>query len=82
MREHGGITKEEAYAKLRELVEESWMDIAGECLRPAAAQPPPLLEAVVNATRVLDFVYKDDQDAYTHPSSLKDTIHSIYILSV
>ncbi|XP_052164417.1 (E)-beta-caryophyllene synthase-like [Oryza glaberrima] len=82
MREHGGITKEEAYAKLRELVEESWMDIAGECLRPAAAQPPPLLEAVVNATRVLDFLYKDDQDAYTHPSSLKDTIHSIYILSV
>uniref|UniRef100_A0A0E0LR34 Terpene synthase n=1 Tax=Oryza punctata TaxID=4537 RepID=A0A0E0LR34_ORYPU len=82
MREHGGITKAEAYAKLRELVEESWMDIAGECLRPPAAQPPPLLEAVVDATRVLDFLYKDDQDAYTHPSSLKDTIHSIYILSV
>uniref|UniRef100_A0A0E0AQN2 Terpene synthase metal-binding domain-containing protein n=1 Tax=Oryza glumipatula TaxID=40148 RepID=A0A0E0AQN2_9ORYZ len=83
IREHGGITKEEAYAKLRELVEESWMDIAGECLRPAAAQAaPPLLEAVVNATRVLDFLYKDDQDAYTHPSSLKDTIHSIYILPV
>ncbi|KAF0924515.1 hypothetical protein E2562_010162 [Oryza meyeriana var. granulata] len=78
MREHGGISKEEAYVKLRELVEESWMDIAEECLRPPAAQPAPLLEAVVNATRMLDFLYKD-QDAYTLPHALKDTIHSIYV---
>uniref|UniRef100_A0A0D9X487 Terpene synthase n=1 Tax=Leersia perrieri TaxID=77586 RepID=A0A0D9X487_9ORYZ len=79
MREHGGITKSEAYVKLRELVEESWMDIAEEyCLRPAAVQLQPLLEAVVNATRMLDFLYKD-QDAYTDPHALKNTIASVYI---
>ncbi|KAG8086758.1 hypothetical protein GUJ93_ZPchr0010g9909 [Zizania palustris] len=81
MREHGGITKQEAYGKLRELVEESWMDIAEECLRPAA-QPAPLLEAVVNATRTLDFLYKDDHDAYTLPHELKDTIGAIYVDSI
>ncbi|KAL5232301.1 hypothetical protein ABZP36_031077 [Zizania latifolia] len=81
MREHGGITKQEAYGKLRELVEESWMDIAEECIRPAA-QPAPLLEAVVNATRTLDFLYKDDRDAYTLTHELKDTIGAIYVDSI
>lgn len=82
MREHK-ITKEEAYMKLREVVEESWMDISAERLKPPSVQqqPAPLLEAVVNATRILDFLYKD-QDAYTLPHALKATLDSLYVDSI
>uniref|UniRef100_A0ACD6AJB8 Uncharacterized protein n=1 Tax=Avena sativa TaxID=4498 RepID=A0ACD6AJB8_AVESA len=79
MEENSYTAKEDAYNKLRELIEESWMDISEEHLRLAAAQPPaPLLEVVVDATRMLDFLYKD-QDAYTLPQALKRVADSIYV---
>nr|QLR06789.1 terpene synthase clade-I-ancestor [synthetic construct] len=80
MKEYG-ITIEEAYEKLRELIEESWMDIVEECLRPAQTQPTALLETVVNLARTMDFLYKDE-DAYTHPRTLKDIIDSMYVNSI
>lgn len=79
MEENNYTTKEDAYKKLKELIEESWMDIIEELLKPAAMRPAaPLLEAVVNSTRMLDFLYKD-QDAYTDPRALKVVVDSIYV---
>jgi hypothetical protein len=79
MEENSYESKEDAYSKLRELMEDSWMDISDELLRPSVAQPPaPLLEVVVDATRMLDFLYKD-QDAYTLPQALKRVTDSIYV---
>uniref|UniRef100_A0ACD5WTV5 Uncharacterized protein n=1 Tax=Avena sativa TaxID=4498 RepID=A0ACD5WTV5_AVESA len=79
MEENNYTAKKDAYSKLRELIEESWMDISEEHLRPASGQPPaPLLEVVVDATRMLDFLYKD-QDAYTLPQALKRVADSIYV---
>uniref|UniRef100_A0ACD6AAX4 Uncharacterized protein n=1 Tax=Avena sativa TaxID=4498 RepID=A0ACD6AAX4_AVESA len=79
MEENNYTAKEDAYSKLRELIEESWMDISEEHFRPAGAQPPAqLLEVVVDATRMLDFLYKD-QDAYTIPQALKRVADSIYV---
>uniref|UniRef100_A0ACD5ZR11 Uncharacterized protein n=1 Tax=Avena sativa TaxID=4498 RepID=A0ACD5ZR11_AVESA len=79
MEENNYTAKEDAYSKLRELIEESWMDISEEHFRPAGAQPPAqLLEVVVDATRILDFLYKD-QDAYTIPQALKRVVDSIYV---
>ncbi|KQJ95021.1 (E)-beta-farnesene synthase [Brachypodium distachyon] len=78
MEENKYIAKEDAYRKLRELIEESWMDISKErCRRlmPAA----PLLETVVDATRMLDFLYKDHADSYTLAHSLKEIVDSIYV---
>ncbi|KAM0876225.1 hypothetical protein ACQ4PT_036317 [Festuca glaucescens] len=79
MRENNYTSKEDAYHKLWDLIEESWMDITEERLRPPAGQPAaPLLEAVVDATRMLDFLYKD-HDAYTAPQALKRVADSIYV---
>ncbi|XP_044948392.1 (E)-beta-caryophyllene synthase-like [Hordeum vulgare subsp. vulgare] len=78
MEENNYTAKEDAYRKLRELIKESWMDIIEEMLKSAATRPTaPLLEAVVNSTRMLDFLYKD-QDAYTDPRALKVVVDSIY----
>lgn len=79
MEENNYAAKEDAYRKLRELIEESWMDISEECLMSAAKQPAsPLLEAVVDSTRMMDFLYKD-HDAYTNPHTLKRVADSIYV---
>ncbi|KAF7070063.1 hypothetical protein CFC21_075620 [Triticum aestivum] len=82
LEENKYTAKEDAYRKLSELIEESWMDIIEELLKPAAARPTtPLLEAVVNSTRMLDFLYKD-QDTYTDPRALKVVVDSIYVNSI
>jgi hypothetical protein len=79
MKENNYTAKEDAYHKLWELIEQSWIDITEERLRPPAWQPAaPLLEAVVDATRMLDFLYKD-HDAYTAPQALKRVTDSIYV---
>lgn len=76
-----GVAIELAYEKLKELIEEHWMDISEECLRPTA-QPMPLMETVVNSTRVVDFIYKHE-DAYTVSYTvMKSTITSLYVDSI
>ena len=77
MKEYG-ITVEEANEKLRELIDEAWMEIVQGCLDKT--QPMELLEKAVNVARVMDNMYKCD-DAYTHPYSVKDTITSMYVNS-
>ena len=80
MKENSYTAKEEAYRELRKLIEDSWMDIIEERLKPSAARPAAssLLEAVADSTRMLDFLYKD-QDAYTDPRTLKVVVDSIYV---
>ena len=53
-KEHG-VTEEEAMEKLKELIEEAWMDIIEECL--SQLQPIALLERVNNLARTMDFMY-------------------------
>ena len=77
-REHD-ITTEEAIEKLREIIEEAWMDITEECL--SQPQPTVLLERVVNLARTMDFLYKD-VDAYTESCSIKDTLNSLYVYPI
>ncbi|WVZ95133.1 hypothetical protein U9M48_040934 [Paspalum notatum var. saurae] len=74
-----GITIEQAIEKLRELVEEAWMDITEECLRQQ--HPMVLLERAVNLARTMDFLYKDT-DGYTDSHSIKDTLDSLYLMSM
>lgn len=71
-----GITIEQATEKLRELIEEAWMDITEECLRQQ--QPIVLLERAVNLARTMDFLYKE-VDGYTESQSIKDTLDSLYV---
>ncbi|KAG0522782.1 hypothetical protein BDA96_07G067300 [Sorghum bicolor] len=71
-----GTTVAQAIEKLRELIEEAWMDITEECLRQQ--QPKVLLERVANLARTMDFLYKD-VDGYTDSRSIKGILDSLYV---
>ncbi|VAH40853.1 unnamed protein product [Triticum turgidum subsp. durum] len=74
-KEHG-IAVAEANEKLKVIIEEAWMDIVCECLHKK--QPMVLLEKATDLARTMDFMYKRE-DAYTLPSSLKETLTSLYV---
>ncbi|KAL5546747.1 hypothetical protein UlMin_006434 [Ulmus minor] len=77
MKQYGG-TEEEAINELRKQVSNAWKDINEECLYPNSV-PMPLLIRVLNLTRVIDVVYKDE-DGYTHAGIvLKDFVASLLI---
>ncbi|TKW05095.1 hypothetical protein SEVIR_7G154203v4 [Setaria viridis] len=75
MKEYG-FTVSQANKKIREIVEEAWMDMVQECLEQK--HPMAVLEKVVNIARTMDFVYKRE-DAYTLPHILKDVMTSLYV---
>ena len=59
-------------------VADAWKDINEECLKPRDV-PMPLLMRVVNLARVMDVVYKDE-DNYTHAGGImKDFVESVCI---
>ncbi|XBI98107.1 hypothetical protein VPH35_018368 [Triticum aestivum] len=70
------ITVAEANEKLKVIIEEAWMDIVRECLHKK--QPMVLLEKATDLARTMDFMYKRE-DAFTLPSSLKETLTSLYV---
>lgn len=70
------VTVEEAIEKLREIVEEAWMDIVEGCLDQE--YPMALLGKVVTFAQSLDFMYKHE-DAYTLNSNLKDLLTSLLV---
>ncbi|CAL5341820.1 unnamed protein product [Camellia sinensis] len=63
MKQHGA-TEEEVLVEFRKLVTNAWKDINAAYLRPTAV-PMPLLLRVVNLTRMIHVIYKDE-DGYTH----------------
>ncbi|KAF3453552.1 hypothetical protein FNV43_RR03992 [Rhamnella rubrinervis] len=73
-----GATEEEAVNEFRKDISNAWKDINKECLCPTKV-PMPLLERVLNLTRVMDVVYKVE-DGYTHVSTeVKDFVASLLI---
>ncbi|KAL6314066.1 hypothetical protein AAG906_011801 [Vitis piasezkii] len=77
MKQHG-VCKQEAYDELNKQVVNAWKDMNKECLKPTQV-PMPLLTRVLNFSRVIDILYKDE-DQYTHVGKLmKDLIASILI---
>ncbi|KAF3453549.1 hypothetical protein FNV43_RR03989 [Rhamnella rubrinervis] len=60
MKEHGVEEEEEAYKVLREEIENAWKDINQEFVRPANAVAKPLLERILNLSRVNEVTYRDD----------------------
>lgn len=70
-----GVTVEEAIEKLKVIYEEALMDIVEECLDQKF--PKAILDKVLSVGQSIDIIYKS-QDSYTIPSSLKNTITSLY----
>ncbi|PRQ60985.1 putative gamma-muurolene synthase [Rosa chinensis] len=77
MKEYG-VTEEEAKVALTKQVDNAWKDINKELLRINTI-PRPLLFRVLNLTRVIEVLYKNE-DGYTHPSGVvKGFVASVLI---
>ncbi|XP_037497671.1 LOW QUALITY PROTEIN: alpha-copaene synthase [Jatropha curcas] len=74
IKQHGG-SKEEAEKLFRKEIRNAWKDINEECLKPTPV-PMPLLERVLNLTRAMDVIYKDE-DGYTNSHVIKDYVASL-----
>nr|AAX40666.1 sesquiterpene synthase [Fabiana imbricata] len=73
-----GVTKEEAYTKMRKIIENKWKNVNRGCLKPlAVARVLPM--AMLNLSRVAEFFYKDE-DAYTvSKNNLRDIISMVLV---
>ncbi|EEF39510.1 alpha-copaene synthase [Ricinus communis] len=70
-----GASEEEVIKLFRKEVTNAWKDLNEECLNPTPV-PMPMLERVVNLTRAIDVIYKDD-DGYTNSHIMKDYVASV-----
>ncbi|XP_004303550.1 PREDICTED: (-)-alpha-pinene synthase-like [Fragaria vesca subsp. vesca] len=73
-----GVSEQETVDIFNKKVVDSWKDINEEFLRPTAV-PVPVLTRVLNLTRVVDLLYKKD-DEYTRVGDvMKDGVASLLI---
>ncbi|KAE8674439.1 putative sesquiterpene synthase [Hibiscus syriacus] len=79
MRQHG-VSEEEACSELKKQVENAWKDINYEMIFSETMKviPMPVLRRSLNLTRVIEFLYKDGDDQYTHVGKVtKDGVASL-----
>ncbi|KAL3746295.1 hypothetical protein ACJRO7_015276 [Eucalyptus globulus] len=74
-----GVTEEEAKEELHKQVANAWKDI-NEGLCCSTNVPRQLLVRILNFTRVVHVVYKDEIDLYTHAGTkLKEDVTNLYV---
>lgn len=74
MKQHGAA-EEDVVELLREDIRNTWKDINEELLQPNSI-PMPILERILNFSRAIDVIYKDD-DGYTNSHVLKHLVSSL-----
>ncbi|KAE8681046.1 Delta-cadinene synthase isozyme A [Hibiscus syriacus] len=73
-----GASEEEACVELNKQVKNAWKDTNEAFLKPTAV-PHQALNRILNLTRVIDLIYRDE-DAYTHSGeAVKTSITSLLI---
>ncbi|KAM3382980.1 terpene synthase 17 isoform X1 [Capsicum galapagoense] len=73
------VTKEEAYMKIRNMIENYWKVLNEEYLKLTGVIPRVLLMSIVNFTRTVEVLYKDE-DAFTFSkNNLKEVISGMLI---
>ncbi|OIW15246.1 hypothetical protein TanjilG_17566 [Lupinus angustifolius] len=70
MRQYG-MSREDAINECRRRVTNAWKDINEECLRQTKV-PKPFVMRILNLTRSIDVIYKD-QDNFTHAGGVMKT---------
>ncbi|MED6120573.1 hypothetical protein PIB30_022090 [Stylosanthes scabra] len=71
-------SKEKAIQELQKRVKDSWKDINEECLKPTKV-PMQFLHRVLNISRFMDVMYKDE-DCYTHAEGkMKKCIEALLV---
>ncbi|MED6124418.1 hypothetical protein PIB30_058717 [Stylosanthes scabra] len=72
------VSKEEAIQEMRKRVTYAWKDMNKECLKPTAV-PMPFLTRILNMSRFMDVMYKDE-DCYTHAEGkMKKCIEALLV---
>ncbi|KAL0323919.1 UNVERIFIED_CONTAM: Viridiflorene synthase [Sesamum calycinum] len=64
-----GVSEEEAMEEFKNIAENAWKDINEECVKEKSVSME-VLKRVVNLSRLIDVVYKHNQDGYTHPEKV------------
>lgn len=72
---HQGKSEKEVIDLFQKQLKSAWKDINEEFLKPTVV-PAPLLERVLNLSRVMDVMYKD-ADGYTNSHLIKDFVASL-----
>lgn len=78
MKDHG-VCEEEAMQAFNKIAENAWKDINGEIMKEKTVSME-ILKRIVNLSRLIDVVYKHNQDGYTHPEKvLKPLITALLV---
>ncbi|XP_028761757.1 (-)-germacrene D synthase-like [Neltuma alba] len=77
MKQHG-ISEGEAYKILQKDLDNVWKDINEECLKRDVV-PKVVLDCVVNFSSVIELVYGNFADKYTHAELLKDHVAALVV---
>ncbi|KAJ0102231.1 hypothetical protein Patl1_04440 [Pistacia atlantica] len=72
-----GVSEEEVIELFSKEISNAWKDTNQEFLKPTAV-PAPLLKRILNLSRAMDVIYKDD-DTYTNSYKLKEDIASLLV---
>ncbi|XP_060186238.1 vetispiradiene synthase 3-like [Lycium barbarum] len=77
--QENNLSVEEASAELSEIAENAWKDLNKQCIKPTS-MPTETLMRVVNLTRLIDVVYKNNQDGYSNPkNNVKSMIEALLV---
>ncbi|KAL3508572.1 hypothetical protein ACH5RR_027973 [Cinchona calisaya] len=74
-----GASEQEAVDELQKQVVNAWKDTNKECLNPTSLVPMPILERVLNLSRVIHLLYKDGDEYTNSKTNLKDLIISVLV---
>lgn len=78
--QENNLSVEEASAQLSEIAEHAWKDLNEECIKTTSNMPTEILMPVVNLTRLIDVVYKNNQDGYSNPkNNVKSVIEALLV---
>lgn len=76
--EHVGVSDEEAYKELEQIVEEQWKDVKAEMLRPNAV-PMVVLMQILNLSRSMYDIYQIGEDGYSMSEYMQAYIEALLI---
>lgn len=74
-----GVSKREAVKELWKVINSAWKDINEDCLRRPTEVPLPFLTRVLNLTRFIEVIYKEN-DSFTYPEgATKEHVKLLFV---
>ncbi|PIN00286.1 Gamma-curcumene synthase [Handroanthus impetiginosus] len=74
-----GVSKQEAFSKIVELIEEGWKILNTEWITNTYSIPEDMLVQLLNYVRVAAVAYNNGEDGYSNPRVLGPYIHALFV---